>query len=293
MSYTSNPKAPKIRMEAVKLVRKGWSIRKVARYYGYAPSTVSRWVKKAPADGRSVIPTESSRPHTHPKTTDPEVVSKIIKKRLECNRCGEVVHYLLGKDGVSVSLSTVKRWLGKTSLIKKKSKWKKYKKIFPRPEVTKSGDLVQIDTIHLDYNGKKYYVFTVLDVYSRWAYARFSFKCNTYEAIKSIELAERDAPFVFEVVQSDHGPEFSRHFSKHLESINKRHRHSRVRTPNDNAHLERFNRTIQEECIFYLGWHPDPRKIIDALPEYLFFYNNKRPHLSLNFLTPAQVLQSY
>jgi len=293
MAYTSNPKAPKLRMAAVKLVRQGWSIRKVARHYGYAPSTVSRWVKKAPQDGRSVIPTESSRPHSHSKTTSPAVVSQIIQKRLETNRCCEVVHFLLGQDGVDVSLSTVKRWLGKTSLIKKKSKWKKYKKLIPRPDVNLPGDLVQIDTIHLDYNGTRYYVFTVLDVCSRWAYARFSYKCNTYEATKTIQLAQQAAPFLFRMIQSDHGPEFSRHFSKQLEAHNLKHRHSRVRTPNDNAHLERFNRTLQEECIYFLGWHPQPQAIIDAIPPYLFFYNHQRPHLSLNFLTPFTVLQSY
>jgi len=37
MAYTSNPKLPKLRMEAVRLVRSGQSIRQVARHYGYEP----------------------------------------------------------------------------------------------------------------------------------------------------------------------------------------------------------------------------------------------------------------
>lgn len=293
MTYTTNPRAPRLRMEAVKLVRKGWSMRRVARYYGYAPSTISKWVKKAPSDGRSVIPTQSSRPHSHPRTTKPEIVEKIIQKRLETNRCCEVVHFLLGQDGTEVSLSTVKRWLGKTSLIKKKSKWKKYKQNPDRPISKKPGDLVQIDTIHLMYNDQKYYIFTVLDVQSRWAYARFSYKCNTHEAWKTIREAQKASPFVFQTIQSDNGSEFSRWFTDKLNSKKIPHRHSRVRKPNDNAHLERFNRTLQDECIYKLGWQPHPQQIIDALPLYLNFYNFNRPHLSLNFLTPYQVLLSY
>lgn len=293
MTYTTNPRAPKLRMEAVKLVRKGWSMRKVARYFGYAPSTISRWVKKAPFDGRSVIPTLSSRPHSHPKTTHPSVVKKVVQKRMECNRCCEVVHYLLGKDGVEVSLSTVKRWLGKTSLIKKKSKWKKYHQYPSRPLVSSPGDLVQVDTIHLMYNNTRYYIFTLIDVHSRWAYAKFSWKNNTHVAFHFVKEAQQKAPFSFHMIQSDHGPEFSRWFTAQLKAHNLSHRHSRVRKPNDNSHLERFNRTIQEECINLLGWMPSSQSIIQALPPYIHFYNHDRPHLSLNFLTPAQVLRSY
>ena len=69
------------------------------------------------------------------------------------------------------------------------------------------------------------------------------------------------------------------------------HRHSRVRQPNDNAHLERFNRTIQDECLSRL-----PRKLAiwkKEIPEYLRYYNRERPHMGLNFQTPADVVRSY
>ena len=47
-------------MEAVRLVRKGWSTRKVARHMGFNHSSIVRWVDRAPLDGRKIIPTESS-----------------------------------------------------------------------------------------------------------------------------------------------------------------------------------------------------------------------------------------
>jgi transposase-like protein len=70
MAYTTNPKLPKLRMEAVMRVRSGESIRAVSRHYGYEPSTVMRWVRKADRDflhGANSLPTESSRPHHPPK----------------------------------------------------------------------------------------------------------------------------------------------------------------------------------------------------------------------------------
>ncbi|MGH7926701.1 MAG: integrase core domain-containing protein, partial [Candidatus Binatia bacterium] len=60
-----------------------------------------------------------------------------------------------------------------------------------------------------------------------------------------MKAATEQSPFPFVLLQSDHGSEFSQKFT--LE-VGVTHRHTRVRTPNDNAHLERFNRTIQEEC---------------------------------------------
>ncbi|GAC1600345.1 MAG: hypothetical protein NVS3B29_00640 [Candidatus Saccharimonadales bacterium] len=91
MPYTSNPKLPRVRMEAVKLVRSGWTTRQVALHLGYNQSTIVRWMAKAPADARLNIPTESSRPKSHPHALAPEIVQAIITERLKHNRCAEVV----------------------------------------------------------------------------------------------------------------------------------------------------------------------------------------------------------
>ena len=61
-----------------------------------------------------------------------------------------------------------------------------------------------------------------------------------------------------------------------------------------NSHIERFNRTIQEEFIDYHSYlliNPDDfnRKLID----YLIFYNTKRVHKAFqNKLTPVQFMLS-
>ncbi len=59
-------------------------------------------------------------------------------------------------------------------------------------------------------------------------------------------VAQREANFKFKMLQSDHGPEFGRWF---VTQVKKSHRYTRIGKPNDNAHIERFNRTIQEECL--------------------------------------------
>ena len=286
MSYTKNPYLPRVRRDAADLVRRGWGVRKVARYVGVSPGTITKWVKKAKIYGYRPIPTLSSRPNSHPKQLTKEMIAKIVLKRQTIKRSAEVIHQELINEGIKTSLSSVKRTLDRLNLLKKRSPWKRYHVPMLRPDVEKQGDLVQIDTLHLlTPEGKRVYVFTILDVYSRWAYARAYKKADAKTALNFVQQSEKIAPFSFKVLQSDHGSEFSRQFSENICSI---HRHSRVRRPNDNAHLERFNRTVQEECLDKV-----PRTINDlnrALKEYIPYYNEKRLHFGLKLQTPLQIL---
>ena len=123
MAYTTNPNLPKVRMDAVRLVRRSWSIRQVARYMGFSHGAVINWLKRAPLDGRRVIPTQSSRPHHHPFELKEDIVQAIIDYRVRYRRCAEVLHYLLRRDSIAVSLSSVKRVLRKQGLVVR-SPWK-------------------------------------------------------------------------------------------------------------------------------------------------------------------------
>lgn len=289
MPYTTNPHMPQVRMDAVKMVRKGHSMRSVARHFGYNVSTISKWVKRAPDDARKTIPTISSRPHTQPHALSQHVIDLIVELRLKRKRCAEVIHYEITQMGIEVSLSSVKRVLKRAGLLKEKSKWKKYHKPVPRPVVAYPGALVQLDTIHIQPLLKKprFYIYTLLDVYSRWAYAWVSEKLSAGRTVSFLRKAQKISTFEFSMLQTDHGPEFSSWFTKHAGIA---HRHSRVRKPNDNAHLERFNRTIQEECLY--GIAENPYIYQEAIDLWLPYYNNERAHLSLNFLSPSQVLPS-
>ena len=287
MAYTSNPRMPRVRMDAVKLIRSGWSYRKVAIHTGYPIGTLSKWVKKAELYGGFWIPTSSSKPLHHPNELDDEIVQKIVEQRLKRKRCAEVIHQELVNQGVLVSLSSVKRVLKRKGLIKERSPWKRYHLSGIRPEASKAGSLVEIDTIHIVPRPVfRFYVYTLLDVYSRWAYAKSVERMNTHKTVSFVREAQRISPFKFETLQTDHGPEFSTYFS---DQIGLPHRHIRVRKPNDNAHLERFNRTLQEECLNHVS--PNPKSYQKAISEYLPYYNNERLHLGLNLKTPLNRFQ--
>lgn len=276
-------------MEAVNLVRSGWSTRQVARHFGYTQSAIVKWVARAPQDGRMVVPTLSSRPHHHPRELEPEVAQAVIEYRRHYRRDAFFIHHLLNRDGIEVSLSSVKRIL-KRNQMSRFSKWKKWHSYPPRPIAEKPGNLVQIDTIHDGPAGRQLYVYTLLDVYSRWAFAAPSLLIGNTRSLRFIEQARMVAPFPFQTIQSDNGSEFSKWLTKRIGERGMAHRHSRIRKPNDNAHLERFNRTIQDECISRI-----PRNLLiwkKEIPEYLRYYNAERPHMGLGMKTPIDIIKA-
>jgi transposase InsO family protein len=286
MPYTTNPKMPRIRREAAHLVRKGWSTRKVARHFGFSQSVIVKWFKKSFQYGYHSIPTQSSRPHHHPRELKENIIEKIIEIRLKNGRTSEVVHQELLNQGIKVSLNSVRRTIDRHGLMKKRSPWKRYHPHVDRPYSLQPGDLVQLDTIHRMISEKKrLYVYVLLDVYSRWVYAWATEKMNGATSLRFVIEAEAEAPFRFAMLQSDHGPEFGRWF---VSQIKKSHRYTRIGKPNDNAHIERFNRTLQEECLDKVP--NDVKKINCALKKYLQYYNHERLHLGISLRTPIQLI---
>jgi putative transposase len=287
MAYTTNPAAPRVRREAAHAVLyKGWSTRKVARHFGFNQSTIVRWVRRAKIFGYHAIPTRSSKPKHHPKELKKEVVQRIVALRLAHGRTSEVVHQQLRNEGVIVSLNSVRRTIDRQGLMKKRSPWKRYHPPTERPKPLKPGDLVQLDTIHRMISEKKrLYVFVAIDVHSRWVYARSYARMNAATTLAFVREAQAHASFQFDMLQSDHGPEFGRWF---VSQIKKKHRYTRIGKPNDNAHIERFNRTLQEECLDQVP--NEVRAINRALKKYLRYYNYERLHLGIALQFPAQLL---
>jgi len=241
---------------------------------------------------RRVIPTESSRPHHSPNRIAQQTENVIIQKRLgEHPRCAVVIQKELSNEYIRVSISTVNRVLDRAGLLKKKSKWKRYWRNTPRPVPDNPGDLVELDTIHLRpfwYRNDKtaWYVYTGIDVNSRTAFAWATDRIAPGQSLHFVREIQARAEFRINCFQSDNGQEFGRYFTLNLGT---RHRKIRKRKPNDNAHIEKFNRTIQEECINRANFKTI-EELNQCLKEYIDYYNNERLHMGINLITPSQKL---
>ncbi len=73
MPYTTNKHLPKIRRDAARLYRKGWSARKIGRHLGYHHTAVMKWVKRSRIVGDVPILTKSSCPKNVRKPTHPDI----------------------------------------------------------------------------------------------------------------------------------------------------------------------------------------------------------------------------
>jgi len=75
-----------------------------------------------------------------------------------------------------------------------------------------------------------------------------------------------------------------------VQKLGIKHYWSRPRTPKDHAEIERFNRTLEEEFLQKGNYIDDLEIFNPLLTEWLIEYNFNRPHQSLGYLTPMEVL---
>ena len=321
MAYSTNPNLPKARAFALQLlILERLPLQTVANRCGIHRSTVWRWKRKwddlnqnwqldnpnrpsRPVGASKFmrcswnIPTISARPHHHPWTLSEEMVRRILAVREQLKRCAEVVwHHLVTVLHVSVSLSSVRRILRRHHCFDGARK-KRIRSDNPRrPQVTAPGELIETDTIHhVDpHTGRRLYYYTVIDLYTRMTYVTLAPKLSPGLAAKAVLKAQEAWGFTISMVQADNGPEYGRYFKQTLQRHGIQTRHTRLHRPNDNAHIERFNRTIQTECIgqYWNRSIPLPSQR-DTLSAYLDYYNTRRVHLGLQLRTPISMLQSF
>ena len=320
MAYSINPNLPKARAEAMKLLlRDHIPLTIVARKCGVHRSTIWRWRRKwellnqhmqrqnhnRPTRQKTTllhgyrwsIPTHSSRPLSCSHAIPDDVVRLILEVRQSLKRCAEVVwHHVTTVLGLVVSLSSVRRILRRHHCFDGARKPRVRRDNPRRPLPTRPGELVQTDTIHHadPSTGRRMYVYTVIDLCTRMAYARAHPRILPGLAAKAVLEAKEYFGFSFSMVQADNGPEYGRYFEQQMKAHGIAVRHSRLGRPNDNAHIERFNRTLQEECIGHYWRRSVPlQRQQKKIDEYTRFYNEERIHLGIQMRTPVGMLQRF
>ena len=107
------------------------------------------------------------------------------------------------------------------------------------------------------------------------------------DSVKAVLEAGNLFPFKLETIQSDNGGEFGKKFQDEVMRRGMKYRHTRVRRPNDNAHVERFNRTLREECLGnFISDLETPEETKTRLDAWLDYYNHDRIHLGIELMTP-------
>ena len=274
--------------------------------------TLFRWQAALKRHGGKLegLNTCSTAPKQRRSRTIPnEITTSIIDLRTEHPRLGkEKIHTLLKQKGYTSSVSTIGRILGDLkrqnrlrapvrysmhgntgSLTERKPK--KYKKKQRRP---KGYRVLEVDTVVRFVDGMKRYILTGVDTEKRTAFAACYTNHGSLSAADFLRRTREVLPDCPDAVQTDNGSEFALHFAHAMEESNLTHFHTYPKSPKMNAHVERFNRTLNEE---FLRNHrsllrDDIKAFNDELVTWLIWYNAERPHYALGQVSPLRFMMS-
>ena len=262
---------------------------------------------------RDLPPIAKSHPHTTPKETVEKIKTLALRHpSYGCNR----LESLLKADGVSISYVTIQKILDKHNLGTRYDRWLALEKEAESKAIKFSGEqvafiekqnpcfkerhvesgkpaeLLNQDTFyvgHLKGVGKVYLHATV-DTYSSYA---FGFLHTSKQPEAAVSVLHNDVlPFYrkhklkVENILTDNGREYcgkeTHPYQLYLALNDIKHRTTKVRRPQTNGFIERFNRTILDEFFrikFREKLYTSLKMLQEDLDEWLIYYNEKRPHL--------------
>jgi transposase InsO family protein len=150
-----------------------------------------------------------------------------------------------------------------------------------------------MDSIIVYVNKERHLFMSVIDIYTKYALV---VKVNAISSINAKRVFikfEGENPTGIHTVQTDNGSEFLAYLHKYLEEKGVVHKFIYPRMVKVNSIIERFNRTVQEECIGRSDeLYYDMIAFEKVLTKYLYWYNYKRPHYALGYMSPMQFINS-
>ena len=289
----------------------------VKKAYDVSRRTLYNWQKTLKV-GKGKLeylnPVSRKPKHTRKRGWDERIINKLKEIRLERKNLGkDKIHPILKVYTNSLgfpcpSIATIGRLIGDLGGLRTHPQKitgmgriikVKRNKILRKPKGFRAmypGHCIALDTIEKQKNGKRMYILVAEDLYSRTAFACASVSHSSLTMSHFLYLVSQLFPYQIVHVLTDNGSEFKKYFTRLCGTKIITHFHTYPRTPKMNAHCERLNRTLQEECIdFYTNLlFDDITQFNTILREYLDFYNTQRVHFAFkNKLTPIQsMLQS-
>jgi len=160
----------------------------------------------------------------------------------------------------------------------------------------KSNMRWEADLTLVPYENGHLYLFSVIDVFDKELVGSwFGFRCRKEDAIESLRQAvfnrfpDGKAPENLKLtVRLDRGCQFTAYeFAKAAKLFQVELEFCDVQAPNQKPFIESFFSSFKKEEVYRNEYHNATQALL-AWPEYVLWYNTKRPHGALNYLSPAQ-----
>jgi transposase InsO family protein len=280
---------PVVRARLMTLHEQGTPLSELSREYGIARPVLSRWWARYQAADLAGLQPTSRRPHRSPEQTPAGQVQAVLRLRARGLSAARIALATgLGHGTVQRALERA----GQNRLPRPpKTKPKRYEKQRP-------GELVHIDIKFLPAlrNARYDYEFAAVDDFSREAVVWIGLDQSSTSATTFLEQVVATLPYRIEAILTDNAFAFTMRYAHHADRLTRfeqacaalsiRHYLLRPHAPQSNGKVERFFRTIDDEC---LNRRPlfTFRARSRAVDDFVWFYNHERPHLSLGGMTPV------
>ena len=274
--------------------RSGTPIKQFLKIIGLSKVKYYRWLKRAgtPKNHNGKVP------KTH--WLMPEEVQAIInfvREHYSENdyflRDGyrRIAYKMIDLNIAYVSPSSVYRILKRENLL---NKWNTNKNAakgtgFKQPDYPHKH--WHTDIKYLNFNGSFLFLISVLDGYSRYVlHHEVRYSMTEYDVQCTILRAKEKYPYARPRIITDNGCQFiSKEFKHFIKDIEAEHTRTSINYPQANGKIERFHRTISEECLRVKA-PVSVNDFITYISNYVEFYNTERLHASLHYLTPEDYL---
>jgi len=202
-----------------------------------------------------------------------------------------LTYNMLDEDVAAVSPSSTYRILKFAGLL---NRWNNVKKSLKGTGFQQPTGIHQhwhTDIKYVNFKGTFLFLISVIDGYSRYI-VHHELRQNMQEFDVQITLQtalEKCLGYKPRII-SDNGSQFiSKDFACFLKFAGLQHIRTSIAYPQSNGKIERYHRTISEECLRKTSLInlEDAR---NQVAEFIYFYNTKRLHSSLYFLTPEDFL---
>lgn len=116
----------------------------------------------------------------------------------------------------------------------------------------------------------------------------FSKSCSALGGVMALANAAAQRPVNDLELRSDNGCHYgAKIFKDEIRRLGINHTRTMVNTPKGNAVIERFFRSLKEECVWQQKFY-NFEQAKEAVDTWMQKYNEERPHQSLDYLTPKQ-----
>jgi len=280
------------------------SVSGTARELGISRWTVYRWIRRSKTASRSRIGTltsntlkrKSTKPHHLQYKLSLDQEQAIINLRNSKHVGARKLAYKLQLE---VSSKTIHRLLKRKGYLPKQKNYRR--PLFQngramRPSNTKELGYLQMDTKHVtpELSGLPFtvYEYGAIDIVSRYKLAVILPDITDESASLALQYFLKWFPFKIRYVQTDNGLEFQRAFEEQCHKQGITHYFIHKNSPNENAVIERSFRTDQDEFYYWLEKQPEHIGELNSwLQNFIHEYNTWRPHQSLDYKTPEEMVK--